>query len=240
MHFENNIYKFSIFPLTVIQGISTRYFGVIKKRKDVFVENFKKFLQKLEIDYADTVVAGLVHGKEVAIINDTSIRRIEGVDGLITQKKNIFLWIGTADCLPIVFYDKKQEIVGIAHAGYKGILAGIIEEMIEKFVELGSDANDLQIGVGPGIGSCCYNVPKERIDQFIEQFGNEGFYQERNGEYFLDLDAVVRLILRKNNILKENIEISDLCTKDHQDKFYSHRGTNQTIHDDFVTIVGMK
>jgi len=238
MQITDHIYKFSFFPNNIVQGISTRYFGVLKKGKRVHTNNLKKFLKELNIPYTQTVLAGLVHGKDIALVNDTTHNRIEHTDGLITTRKNIFLWIGTADCLPVVFYDNEQKIVGIAHAGYKGILAGIIEEMINKFITLGSKKKNLQVGIGPGIGVCCYNVPEERIKMFEGRFPGVKVFEKRNGEYYLDLLKLVEHILTDEGIEKKNMESAGMCTKDHQHLFYSHRGSGRKLHDDFVTIIG--
>lgn len=239
MYKKDYIYKFSFLPEdTIIHGISTKYYGVLKKGKKVHTKNLNKFLETLSLQNARTVLAGLVHGKNIAIIEDVVSHRIENTDGLITKKKNIFLWMGTADCLPLVIYDKTTHVIGIAHGGYRGILAGIVEEMIKMLVEIGSKIEDIQVGIGPGIGICCYNVSKERIELFQERYGKDAIFEERGKKYYLDLTGTVKKILVSKGIRQENIEDADICTKDHQDEFYSHRGTGKWLHDNFVTIIG--
>src|SRR3989344_4572376 len=89
----------------LIWGISEKEEGKMKLDTEIAFENRKKFFNKIGIDFDKTISAGLVHGNGVEIVDENSEKIIKGVDGLITNNKNLFLTIATADCLPIYFYD---------------------------------------------------------------------------------------------------------------------------------------
>jgi len=172
---------------------------------------------------------------------------ILNADGLITNKKNVFLCIVTADCLPVIFYDEKMGIVGIAHVGYKGILKGILKNMVLGFKKMRSDTKDILVGIGPAIGVCCYDVSYERIkmfDNLLNADGDSGqarmtnLYQLRKGKYFLDLKNIAKQIFISEGILEKNIEVSDICTKDNIKEFFSFRGEGPKNFGEFATIVG--
>lgn len=236
MPFQNNYYKFSIFPRQVIHGISTKHFGSIKDNNGFYEENLKNFKKTLGIESNFIVFPKQKHTKNVRIVSD-QFENLEETDGLITNNKDLFLGIVTADCLPIIFFDKSKEIISVIHAGYKGILNGIFEETFLKLKSLGSDPGNILVGVGPGIGPCCYNVLLERIDQFkglSPQIDN--FYIQKNNEYFLDLFAISSQILHNNGIRETNLEIERICTKCNMDKFFSYRGNNRKSFGNFATV----
>jgi len=162
---------------------------------------------------------------------------IPKADGLITSRKNVFLGVVTADCLPVIFYDKKSEIVGIVHAGYKGILKGILKNMVLSFKKLGSDTKNILVAIGPSIGVCCYDVSIERVEMFVNAFEGIKTHKIRNGKYFLDLKNIAKQSLISEGVSENNIEVSNICTKDYIKDFFSFRGEGRIVGE-FVTIVG--
>src|SRR5258708_34113916 len=76
-----------------------------------------------------------------------------------------------ADCLPFLFFDSKKEVIGVAHAGYRGLLNHIIEHTIERFVtDFNCNPKDILVGIGPSIEMTCYEVGEEVIDEFKKTF----------------------------------------------------------------------
>ena len=222
----------------VLYKSSTRGFGSIKKNKKIIKKNLKKFLDTLKIDIGKVILPKQSHSSNVAVINDSKNNKLLDTDGLITHKKGIFLGVTTADCLPIIFYEKKKKIVGVAHAGYKGIYKDIIREMINKFREMGGNAKDIQVAVGPSIGACCYDVLIERKKMFEDKFGTD-FVKNNRGRYYLDLKKIAFSSFVSEGIKKENIEISKICTKCNRDKFFSYRGDKKDNYGEFITVAGL-
>src|SRR3990167_6467110 len=219
----NNIYKFKILESKkLIHGVSSKLFGSIKNNGIINKKNLKKFLDAMRVDIKTVIFPEQVHGSRVVAINDSKKNYILNADGLITNKKNVFLGIVTADCLPVIFYDNKTGIIGIAHAGYKGLLSGIVEEMLKVMKKMGADVENMKIAIGPAIGVCCYEVSQEI----------------RKGKYFLDLKNIAKQSLMSEGVAESNIEVSDICTKDNVKDFYSFRGEGPKNFGEFATIVG--
>lgn len=235
---QNDIYKFEIFKNhPVIHGISTRKFGSMKNNGEIHWDNLSLFITQLGLLPSSFILGQQVHGAEIGVIENSIKHHIPSVDGLLTQKTEIIVGVVTADCVPVLMFDPKKNIVGAIHAGYKGILAGIIEHMLYAFQIHGSSMSDILVGIGPTIGSCCYNVPKERVDMFTKSLKPEIVYEERDGKYYLKMQQIVKEILLQKALQDEHIEIIDLCTKDHLDTFFSYRGEGKETYGEFVSVI---
>lgn len=239
MFTKNNIYFFSIFDQTnLIHGISTKAFGSIKNKTFNKI-NLEKFSQALDIPVNRIIFPQQIHSQNIKLIKNITDNFIENIDGLLTKEKNIFLGVVTADCLPLLFYDPIKKISGIIHAGYRGLLLGILETIVRKFKMLGTDTRNLLVAIGPSIGVCCYNVEKERVDKFTNTFSYlNNIYHLSKNRYFLDLKKIAFLQLLNFGLLKSNIEISDICTKDAEDTFFSYRREGVEMYGEFVSIIG--
>lgn len=237
---KNYIYKFNIFnPKEVVHGVSQKHFGSIMTKRIINKKNLENFLKALGISKNKVIFPNQIHSSKVLIVDDIDRNkdRNDG-DGLITKTKNLFLAIVTADCLPIVFYEKKKKIIAVAHAGYKGIYKGVIKDAIDKFIKIGGDIKEIQIAVGPSIGECCYDVSIERKEMFEEKFGN-GFIESKGDKYYLNLKKIALSLFIFEGIKKDNIEISKICTKCSNDRFFSYRGDKKNNHGEFITLAGL-
>ncbi len=101
-----------------------------------------------------------VHGDDVLIAGkDACAKGCPDADALITGRKNVPIAIRTADCVPVFIYDPLKQVIGLAHAGWKGtrqrIAAKTVQEMQDKF---GCRCYDLKVALGPSIRPCCYEV----------------------------------------------------------------------------------
>lgn len=225
----------------IISGFSTKKFG------DIYINNinsdsFAKFCNTLGIDKGNAVWMRQVHGNSVAIVSEKDKGKIiDSTDGLISLEKGVFL-VGTfADCVPILFFDKKKKILGIAHAGWKGVYKEIAKVMISKMIKNGSKAKDIIVGIGPSIKSCCYNIDEERKKIFAEKFSKrqDKIFIFRKNKKFLDLQALIKLQLLDLGIMNKNIEDYGLCTADNSSDFYSFRKQrDKSAFNHFVGIIG--
>jgi YfiH family protein len=122
-------------------------------------------------------------------------------DGMVTKGKENILGITVADCLPIFLIDTTGKGFGLLHSGWKG--TGIVLNGISALQrECGSLRKDIRVIIGPGIGSCCYHVGKERFAEYTTSFG-AGAGRHENGKYYIDM--------RKANItMLENHGITDI------------------------------
>lgn len=145
-------------------------------------------------------------------------------DGIVTDSPSLTLMMRFADCVPILIYDPVRKAAGIAHAGWKGTLAGVAACAVEAFREhFGSRPEDLLAGIGPSIGPDHYEVGKEVAEAFRSTFGPaaDQWLVRRDDGFHLNLWAANEFILRRTGV--EKIETSGLCTSCHTDDWFSHR-----------------
>lgn len=166
--------------------------------------------------------------------NAAAIEALYGVDATITREKEIFLCATTADCLPVIIFDKKNEAIAAIHAGWRGTVGRIIEKTIAEMQrQFGSSPVDLLVGIGPAICPDHYEVG----DEVGAQFQKNGFdltdaavsYRDNNtSRLHIDLKEINRRELLRLGVLANNIEKSDLCTYEQQELFFSAR--RQSVH----------
>lgn len=163
-----------------------------------------------------------VHGDKITVVAKKSKEKvIRGVDGLITEEKGIVLGITTADCLPILFYEPRQKIVGVVHAGWKGSLKRITQKTIKKINQLGGKLGRLLVVIGPHIKVCCYEIDRKRASKFENAFGRQ-VVSKKKGKIFLDLTKVNLIELLESGVNQENIETLPFCTAC-DENFFSYR-----------------
>jgi len=244
---KDNIFYFEKFKKIpwLTHGFSTRKFGNLKLEKEKtsfkITHNLKLFTDKLNIPIDNLVIMDQVHSNSVEFVNKKYIGKyIKKTDALITNGKNIFLGVNTADCVPIFFVEKDKKIVAIAHAGWKGTQKNIVTNVIKKMVKEKADINKIIIGIGPCIGKCCYRVPEKRFNliksKFKAIFGNI----KNNSSYCLDLGAINVKILTKLGIKSKNIDAPFICTSCNNNLFFSYRKKNNDVnYGEMLGVIGI-
>ncbi len=204
-------------------------FSVSNKHGDP-LESRTRFLQEFGMSLDRLVVAGQVHGNRVACVGEQDAGRgakgpaniLSSTDGLMTATPKLTLFVTAADCPPIFLFDPETPAVAVLHSGWRGTLAQIsrvgVEEMGKSF---GTKPNQIHAAVGPGIGSCCYQVGED----LISQLDADGRKHLRNHQtaWFLDLLGWIESQLQDAGVLGQNIEKAALCTACTPQHFFSHR-----------------
>ena len=171
------------------------------------------------------------HGDTVNVVNIQDVGIIREGDAIITDLKNVPLFLFVADCVSIGIVDVNKKVIGIAHAGWKGTYKRIVQRLLESFIkEFKSDINHLRVFISPSIGVCCYEVNEELYRDFEKQFKDlkiEVGKIEQN-KYYLDLKHINEEILKSCGVLKANIENNNLCTYCNEKLFHSYRKNNKT------------
>ena len=146
-------------------------------------------------------------------------------DGAVTAGPGSVLGIMTADCLPVLFCDRDGGAVGIAHAGWRGMVSGILEATIAK---MGVDPRRLLAYLGPGIGVEVYEVGEEVRDAFVRDDAGavQAFMPHTPRKYFADLYLLARQRLAKTGIMA--VYGGEFCTFAEQDRFFSYRRDGPT------------
>jgi YfiH family protein len=142
-------------------------------------------------------------------------------DYLITFLSCNGIGVLTADCLPVVAIDRSRSVVGIAHAGWKGALAGVVEAMIARMVDTyGMNVDSMEFFLGPCAQVCCYQVGSDFVDRVKDA---PHTLIERNGAYFFNLKEYVVHRLAQLSIslaaINTSYSICTMCNK----SFCSHR-----------------
>ena len=169
-----------------------------------------------------------VHGCAGMIVNHTIPAFDYDGDFLITHQKNRGIGIISADCLPIVFYDTRQHVAAIAHAGWRGSVAGIVKEVLASLIrEYQTQANDLQIFFGPCAKLCCYQVGENFYSQI--PFAARKMIIMRNRNFYFDLAEFNYLELEKCGITRKQVNYeANICTMCNNQFFSSRRQDQET------------
>jgi len=174
---------------------------------------------------ASCVEAEQVHGAGIAVIAGPPAAarlRVPGCDGLITAVPGVALAVRTADCLPVLLAEPVRGVVGLAHAGWRGLAAGIAGRLAGAALhECGCDPGDLHAAIGPGIRSCCYEVGPEFGRWFAPHM------QERGGRLFCDLTGAVRAQLERAGVRPGRIHDTGRCTACEMETWFSLRREGQ-------------
>ena len=154
-----------------------------------------------------------VHGARVVRI-DRPVSTPEA-DAAVTATKNRVCAIRAADCMPVLLVDEDATVIGAAHAGWRGLCAGVIENTVQA---MGVSGGKLLAWLGPAIGPEVYEVGDEVRDAFKEK---DAFSPTRPGHWLLDLYAVARQRLRSSGV--NRIFGGEYCTYSEPERFYSYR-----------------
>jgi len=177
---------------------------------------------KMEYKNEDLVYMNQVHGNNVQIVDKNSPKLIENCDGLITKEKELPLMVMVADCIPILFFDEIQGVIAAVHAGRNSTFLKIAQITANKMInELGCNANNIKVIMGPSIHECCYEVSDELANIVKTSFG-EKFCKGNN----IDLHGINVKLLEEVGI--RHIRISEICTKCSDEPFFSFRKNPQT------------
>ncbi len=192
-------------------------------RAESLFENKRRVGAAFGIDVEKIFTVSQVHSDRIVIIDDPDITpeeiKTQEADGIITDIKGLAISILTADCVPVLLFDRKKEIGAAVHAGWKGtaskISARAIEIMMERFE---SQSQDIAAAIGPAIGPCCYEVGEEVVSAFGHQ---SGVAFQHGNKWHVDLPKANLLQLQDAGVT--DIDLADICTSCRTDLFFSHR-----------------
>jgi len=191
------------------------------------IERFEKgiagLLKEIGLSADKLVYARQVHGAKILAAKSPAFRNLREADGFVTNKPGFLLSIFTADCLPVIFFDKKKECIGAVHCGWKSTYKGIAKNAVLRMKRLyGTNPGDTQVRFGPSIQKCCYEVSSDLAEKFAKRFGSS-CVSVKKGKSYLDLERANETLLVKSGIPKKNIIRNPHCTMCRKDLFYSYR-----------------
>lgn len=201
----------------------------------VGIDSIKKYFKEIEHDLGHKFrmikTPSQTHSNNVRILTEENLNEeFKDTDGIITNLKNVALGIRTADCQSILLYDPKRKVIGNIHSGWKGTLNKIVANAIHLMIsEFGCQSKDILAFICPSILKCCFEVDKDVVDSFIENFGNIdefvtlGEVKEGKQKYFIDTVELNKKVMTDLGLEKDHIVSSNICTKCHRNIYHSYR-----------------
>lgn len=173
-----------------------------------------------------------VHGIDVVEVSESWSDRPQA-DAMVTSAPGIGLAILTADCVPVLFADAEAGVIGAAHAGWKGALAGVCEAAVEAMVARGADAARIRAAIGPAIQQASYEVGPEFRETFITADpASDAFFIPGQGDRsHFDLTGFVDQRLSQLGLGQIDRLTSDTCAE--EDDFFSNRRRNHRSEPDY-------
>lgn len=195
--------------------------GIKTDDSDINVrENRARVAAALGFSANQLVIAKQVHGaKVVTVTRPWGFGAAPEGDGMVTADPGIALGILTADCAPVLFVAKKEQIIGACHAGWRGAVGGVLEATVLAMENLGAQVENIEAALGPCIGPQSYEVTDDFIVPFIDQDqSNTQFFRPgaRDGHMIFDLPGYVTHRLKLAGIktvydTKQDTLTSDSC-----------------------------
>ena len=200
--------------------------------EEAIKQNRALLCQLLQIDDDHLLMPHQVHQTEIVAVDEAFLglssaerkARLEGVDALMTDMSGICIGVSTADCIPVLLYDKPHHAACAIHAGWRGTVKRIVEKAVASMTAVyGSRPTDIMAQIGPGIHLESFEVG----DEVYEAFVSEGFMMEtiskKMEKWHIDLPECNRLQLLDSGVPQRQIAVSEVCTFQQSDTFFSAR-----------------
>jgi polyphenol oxidase len=196
----------------IVHGFSTLLLGNVglshAPDPEPVLTSRRDFARALGVEAEPLTVLGAVHGAVVARVDEPR-DVVQGVDALVTDKPGVSMFATFADCYPIVLWDPERRCASLAHAGWRGTVAGVAAAAVRAMHDqYGSAPQDIRAGIGPGICGRCYEVGGEVASQFDSRFVTPG----AGDRFLLDLAAANRAQLEQAGV--GAVHVLGMCTKE--------------------------
>ena len=205
-----------------------------KDKKNNVKKNLKIVIKKICKKSKEIFLVKQTHSNKFLFLSkNTKIKnRSITADAIITDKKDFPIAVLTADCVPILLFDKKRKMIAAIHAGWRGAFKGVISKVINFMLKKGCDRKDIIVAIGPSITQKNYNVKLDFKNKFIKKHKkNKIFFKNRNKLIYFDLPNYIKSQLKFNKISK--IDMINIDTYDKKNNFFSARRSLKLKHDDY-------
>ncbi len=236
MFYLEKLHGKTVMKTDILDGL-THFFTTrecpIKSKEDdmqeIVAENRKMFCEELGITEDNLIYPEQRHTDtvDVAELGKTYYPQ---ADALILTNHEQAVFLNFADCTPLVAYDKKQNIVAVIHAGWKGTVGRIGTKTILRMMdEFGTNIEDVRVAIGPAISVCCYEVKEDVFNMsMVSVENNKGLYEIRNGKIYVNLKEINKRQLEELGV--KHIDVCPYCTSCDNDLFYSYRKEGGTTN----------
>ncbi len=195
---------------------------------EVVMQRRQRLADELGFDLVRALMTVQEHGANVVTFHR---QRPEGgqcvfeTDALATDVPGQAIVTYHADCFPLLFVDASRGVVAGAHAGWRGSLAGVATQTVQALhLAYGSNPDQLEVLIGPGICVNCYPVGGDVAQQFAARYGRDDRYLRRHDrDVRLDIEAIIRLQLEDEGVAPGRVRSAGSCTRE-DERWFSHRG----------------
>lgn len=190
--------------------------------------------EELKVTDERIIVPRQTHTANVRVLDEAWLKlspveraaSLQEVDALVTNVPGLCIGISTADCVPVLLYDRSRRAVAAVHAGWRGTVKGITLRAVEVMCQtFGMASSDLHAIIGPSISAEAYEVGEEVAAHFVPPAFPPSVVVRRAdwAKPHVDLWAANAFLLERAGLPLDHIEVAGVCTYTHSDTFYSAR-----------------
>ena len=201
--------------------------------KTKIIKNLRIVKKKIDKNSKNIFLLHQIHSNKFVFINKYSkYPKKKIADAVITDIPRLPIGILTADCAPILIFDKQKKMVAAIHAGWKGAYKGIISKVINFMIKKGCEKKNMIAVIGPCIAQKSYNVKEDFRKKFLKKDKrNKVFFKKRKNLIYFDLSKYVKLQLKLMKIT--NLDTINIDTFPKKNNFFSARRSLHLNHDDY-------
>jgi hypothetical protein len=215
-----------------------------KDKKNTIKKNLKIVKDKIDKKSKNIFLLHQTHSNKFFFINKNfkSYKKKIKADALITDQRKLPIAVLTADCVPLLLYDHKKNMIAAIHAGWKGAFKGIIKKVIDFMIKKGCNKKHIAAAIGPCIKQNSYNVKEDFQKKFIKKDKkNKIFFSKKKNMIYFNLPSFVKSQLKFNQIT--NVDMLNIDTFNKKNNFFSARRSLRLKHDDYgrnISIIMIK
>lgn len=206
-------------------------------QNDIVTINRSRVADALRVEPTHLVSVYQVHSPDVAAVDGPINGQTPPADAMVSTTPGVALGILTADCQPVLFADRDANVIGAAHAGWKGALEGVLEATVEAMVAQGATRGNIIAVIGPSISQRAYEVGPDFFEMFVDHDREYArFFAGGNGDRMMfDLPAFGLHRLREAGV--GQAEWTRHCTYSDPERFFSYRRTTHAKEADYGRLV---
>lgn len=205
-------------------------------QSEIVTINRARVADAMQVQPDNLISVHQVHSPDVQVVTGPLPDRPRA-DAMVTATPGLALAILTADCQPVLFGDAKANVVGVAHAGWRGALDGVLEATIDAMESLGANRGNIHAVIGPSISQAAYEVGAEFLEEFMadEPDNTRFFANGKDGRYQFDLPGYGLHRLRRAQV--GNAEWTRHCTYSNPEQFFSYRRATHAGEADYGRLI---
>ena len=201
--------------------------------KTKVIKNLRIVKKKIDKNSKNIFLLHQIHSNKFVFINKYSkYLKKKKADAVITNIPRLPIGILTADCAPILIFDKQKKMVAAIHAGWKGAYKGIVHNVIKFMIKKGCKSENIIGAIGPSIAQKNYNVKEDfRLKFLKKEKSNKIFFKQKSDKIYFNLPYYIKSQLKFYNIT--NIDLKNIDTFDKKNNLFSARRSLKSKHDDY-------